>query len=53
LLTEPQVTRRWFESISAPDKSLVEVPRAGHDPNVPLIDAQKQVLAERLRWRCD
>ncbi|WP_218145975.1 alpha/beta fold hydrolase [Massilia timonae] len=53
LLTEPQVTRRWFESISAPDKSLVEAPRAGHDPNVPLIDAQKQVLAERLRWRCD
>lgn len=53
LLTEPQVTRRWFDAISAPDKALVEVARAGHDPNEPLIEAQRQVLAERLQWRCD
>jgi len=53
LLTEPKVTRRFFEAITAPDKALVEVPRAGHDPNGPLIDAQRQVLAERLHWRCD
>jgi len=53
LLTEPQVTRRFFEAITAPDKALVEVARAGHDPNAPLIDAQRQVLAERLEWRCD
>lgn len=53
LLTEPQVTRRFFEAITAPDKALFEVARAGHDPNTPLIDAQKRVLAERLEWRCD
>ena len=53
LLTEPKVTRRFFEAITAPEKALVEVPRAGHDPNGPLIDAQRQVLAERLHWRCD
>jgi pimeloyl-ACP methyl ester carboxylesterase len=53
LLTEPKVTRRFFEAITAPDKAMVEVPRAGHDPNGPLIDAQRQVLAERLQWRCD
>ncbi|MEH6434715.1 alpha/beta fold hydrolase [Massilia sp. DD77] len=52
LLTEPKVTRRYFAAISAPDKAYVEVPRAGHDPNGPLIDAQARVLAERVRPRC-
>lgn len=53
LLTEANVTRQWFAAIAAPDKAMVEVPRAGHDPNAPLIDAQRQVIAERLGWRCD
>lgn len=53
LLTEPKVTRRYFEAITAPDKAYVEVPRAGHDPNPPLVEAQARVLAERLRGRCE
>ena len=52
LLTEAKVTRRYFEAISAPDKAYIEVPRAGHDPNGPLIDAQARVLAERVRPTC-
>ncbi|MFG6432767.1 alpha/beta fold hydrolase [Roseateles sp. LYH14W] len=44
LLTPPAVTRAWFDRIEAPHKKLVTVPRAGHDPNGPLLDAQFQVL---------
>ncbi|MBQ5939912.1 alpha/beta fold hydrolase [Massilia sp. AB1] len=52
LLTEAKVTRPYYEAISAPDKAYIEVPRAGHDPNGPLIEAQKRVLDERVRSKC-
>lgn len=49
LLTSAAVTRRYFEQLKAPRKELVLVPRAGHDPNQPLMDAQYKVLEERVR----
>jgi pimeloyl-ACP methyl ester carboxylesterase len=49
LLTSATVTRRYFGQIKAPRKELVLVPRAGHDPNQPLMEAQFKVLEERVR----
>ncbi|MFG6412643.1 alpha/beta fold hydrolase [Roseateles sp. DC23W] len=46
LLTPPTVTRAWFDRLDAPRKQLVTVPRAGHDPNGPLLDAQLRVLKD-------
>ena len=39
LLTRPAVTRAFVESLRAPRKKLVMVPRAGHDPNFAMIEA--------------
>jgi pimeloyl-ACP methyl ester carboxylesterase len=49
LLTSQAVTRRYFEQLKAPRKDMVVVPHAGHDPNVPLLDAQFKVLEQRVR----
>lgn len=49
LLTSAAVTRRYFDQLKAPRKELVLVPRAGHDPNQPLMDAQFRMLEERVR----
>lgn len=46
LLTRPSVTRAFVDSLQAPRKQLVMVPRAGHDPNFALIDAHYRVLTE-------
>ena len=46
LLTPPAVTQAYFDRIDAPTKKLVTVPRAGHDPNGPLLDAQLRVLRQ-------
>ena len=48
LLTPPEVTRPYFDSLQAPYKALVLVPLAGHDPNPPMLAAQWQVLKERV-----
>lgn len=48
LLTPLEVTQPYFDSITAPAKALVRVPRAGHDPNEPMLAAQYQVLKERV-----
>ena len=48
LLTPPDVTQPYFDSLQAPDKAMVQVPLAGHDPNEPLLAAQLQVLKERV-----
>lgn len=52
LLTTPQVTRRYYDAIKAPVKKLVLVPRAGHDPNLPMVEAQAKLLREDIRPRC-
>ena len=48
LLTSPVVARRYFDSISAPHKDFVLIPRAGHDPNQAVLDAQWRVLREKV-----
>lgn len=48
LLTPPAVTRAYFDRIEAPRKKLVTVPRAGHDPNGPLLDAQYRLLTTEV-----
>ncbi len=48
LVTVASVTKRYFDSISAPEKEYVLVPLAGHDPNQALVDAQYQILKKRM-----
>lgn len=48
LLTPPAVTQAWFDGIQAPRKKLVTVPRAGHDPNGPLLEAQLRLLRDEV-----
>jgi pimeloyl-ACP methyl ester carboxylesterase len=49
LLTQPAISRRYFDSISAPQKDYALVPRAGHDPNVAMLAAQYRILTEKVR----
>ena len=49
LVTIPDVGKRYFDSIVAPQKEYIVVPNAGHDPNVAMIDAQYKVMRERVR----
>lgn len=44
LLTMPAASRRYFDFIQAPRKEFILVPRAGHDPNQPMLDAQYKLL---------
>lgn len=48
LLTMPEPSRRYFDFIEAPRKEFVLVPRAGHDPNPPMVDAQFKLLKEKF-----
>lgn len=48
LVTAPEVTREFFEGLNAPVKELVMVPRTGHDPNRPMIDAIRALLDRRV-----
>jgi pimeloyl-ACP methyl ester carboxylesterase len=48
LLTMPASTKPYFDSIQAPRKAYVLVPRAGHDPNPPMLAAQFKVLKENV-----
>jgi pimeloyl-ACP methyl ester carboxylesterase len=52
LLTTPEVTQRYYDAIRAPVKKLVLVPRAGHDPNLPMVEAQTRMLQDEIRPRC-
>ncbi|MBV1777265.1 alpha/beta hydrolase [Burkholderiaceae bacterium DAT-1] len=49
LVTHPAVTRRWFDALNAPEKQFTVVARAGHDPNLPMLEAQWLLLKSR-RW---
>ena len=44
LVATPEVARRYFDAIAAPRKEFVLVPKAGHDPNPALVDAQRRIL---------
>lgn len=49
LLTPAAVTRAYVDSLQAPAKALVLVPRAGHDPNEAIVAAQYRLLQQALR----
>jgi len=48
LLTMPAPGKRYFDFIQAPRKEYVTVPRSGHDPNPPMVDAQYRLLEARM-----
>lgn len=48
LLATPDVAQRWFDGIKAPGKGIVVLPRAGHDPNQDVIDAEYKMLVEKI-----
>ena len=49
LLTTADVTQRYFDGLTAPRKALILVPRAGHDPNPTMVDAQYRLLMQQVR----
>lgn len=49
LVATPEVARRYFDGIAAPQKEFVLVPHTGHDPNVALVEAQYRIMSERVR----
>lgn len=49
LVTVPDVAKRYFDGISAPEKRFVLVPRAGHDPNRPMLDAVYELISRYVR----
>lgn len=48
LVTTPDVAKRYFDSIVAPQKEFVLLPRTGHDPNEVMIEAQYSILKTRV-----
>ena len=48
LLATPDVARRYYDSLKAPQKHLVLLEHAGHDPNQDVIDAEYKILKERI-----
>jgi pimeloyl-ACP methyl ester carboxylesterase len=49
LVTPREVSEVYFNSISAPAKAFLLLPRTGHDPNATMINAQFRVLTSRVR----
>jgi pimeloyl-ACP methyl ester carboxylesterase len=49
LVAIPEVAQRYFDGIRAPTKEFLVVPKAGHDPNEALVDAQYRTLLQRVR----
>ncbi len=48
-LTLPEISRHYFDSLRAPQKAFVMLPRTGHDPNPIMVDAQRKLLDEKIR----
>ena len=48
LVTVPEVARRWFDSLSAPRKEFVLLPRTGHDHNRIMLSAQLALLRAQV-----
>jgi pimeloyl-ACP methyl ester carboxylesterase len=48
LLATPDVAQRYYESLAAPQKYLVLLEHAGHDPNQDVVDAEYAILKERI-----
>ena len=47
LVTVPEVSKAYFDSISAPEKEYLILPRTGHDPNVAMMEAALRILEEQ------
>lgn len=48
LVTAAEVAKRYFDSITAPQKEYVLLPNTGHDPNPAMIEAQYNILKTRI-----
>jgi pimeloyl-ACP methyl ester carboxylesterase len=48
LLATPDVAKRYYDSIKAPQKDMVVLEHAGHDPNQDVVDAEYRMLKERI-----
>lgn len=48
LLATPDVARRYYDSLKAPEKAMVVLEHAGHDPNQDVVDAEYKILKERI-----
>ncbi|MGA7437063.1 MAG: alpha/beta hydrolase [Luteibacter sp.] len=48
LLATPEVARRYYDQIKAPQKGWVLLEHSGHDPNQDVIDAEYKVLREKV-----
>ncbi len=49
LVTPMDISEAYFDSLTAPTKAFIRLPRTGHDPNRIMIDGQFQVLKSRVR----
>jgi pimeloyl-ACP methyl ester carboxylesterase len=49
LVTVPEISRAYFDSLAAPEKAFFPLARTGHDPNRTMIDTQLRVLETRVR----
>ncbi|OYY71748.1 alpha/beta fold hydrolase [Sphingomonas sp. 28-63-12] len=49
LVTPAEISKAYFDGLSAPAKAFLVLPRTGHDPNVTMIDAQLRVLTSLVR----
>ncbi|MCE4371359.1 hypothetical protein NY667_11450 [Xanthomonas hortorum pv. hederae] len=43
-----EISKAYFDGLSAPSKQFLLLPHTGHDPNPPMMDAQLKVLT-RIR----
>lgn len=48
LVTIPDVARRYFESLTAPQKEYRLLAATGHDPNSAMVEAQYDILRTRI-----
>lgn len=48
LVTVPEVAKAWFDTLVAPRKEFILLPLTDHDPNVAMIDAEYEVLKNRI-----
>ena len=48
LVTLPEVAKRYFDAITAPQKEFILLPQTGHDPNAAMVEAQYSLLKKRI-----
>ena len=48
LVTVPEVAKRYFDSIRAPQKEFFLLPNTGHDPNPAMLETQTAILMTKV-----